>query len=173
MRRREFIATLGGAAVWPIAASAQQPSRSTIGLLGGASPEDNDPYLLALARGLAEAGYVEGKNLEIEYRWARMRSTRQRAMGHHPIAEAIMWPTVTMMMAEAMAMSASKKTLCLRRSILRMRFIATVCRSVLALYNFDHRGKSSRWAISLMTGDPRMVSPTPASSPTMMSYSDF
>ncbi len=50
-------------------------------------------------------------------------------MGHHPIAQAIMWRTVTMMMAEAMAMSASKKTLCLRRSILRMRFIATACRS--------------------------------------------
>jgi putative tryptophan/tyrosine transport system substrate-binding protein len=71
MRRREFIAGLGGAVAWPLVARGQQPSRSTIGLLGGASPEDNDPYLLALARGLAEAGYVEGKNLEIEYRWAR------------------------------------------------------------------------------------------------------
>jgi putative tryptophan/tyrosine transport system substrate-binding protein len=71
MRRREFIAALGGAVAWPLVAAAQQPSRSTIGLLGGASPEDNDPLLLAFARGLAEAGYVEGKNLEIEYRWAR------------------------------------------------------------------------------------------------------
>jgi hypothetical protein len=51
------------------------------------------------------------------------------AIRHHPIVEAIMWPTVTMMMAEAMAMSASKRTLCLRRSILRMRFIATACQS--------------------------------------------
>ena len=51
---------------------------------------------------------------------ARFRriSMRHRAMGHHPIAQAIMWRTVTMMMAEAMAMSASKRTLCLRRSIL-------------------------------------------------------
>jgi hypothetical protein len=54
---------------------------------------------------------------------------RHRAMGHHPIAQAIMWRTVTMMMAEAMAMSASKRTLCLRRSILRMRFIAIASRS--------------------------------------------
>jgi hypothetical protein len=50
-------------------------------------------------------------------------------MGHHPIAQAIMWRTVTMMMAEAMAMSASKRTLCLHRSILRMRFIAIASRS--------------------------------------------
>ena len=71
MKRREFIAGLGGAVAWPLAARAQQPSRSTIGLLGGASPEDNDPLLLAFTRGLAEAGYVEGKNLAIEYRWAR------------------------------------------------------------------------------------------------------
>jgi hypothetical protein len=56
-------------------------------------------------------------------------SMRHRAMGHHPIAQAIMWRTVTMMMAEAMAMSASKRTLCLRRSILRMRFIAIASRS--------------------------------------------
>jgi hypothetical protein len=62
---------------------------------------------------------------------ARFRriSMRHRAMGHHPIAQAIMWRTVTMMMAEAMAMSASKRTLCLRRSILRMRFIAIASRS--------------------------------------------
>jgi len=68
MRRREFIAGLGGAAAWPLLARAQQSSRSTIGLLGGGSPEDN---LSAFARGLADAGYVEGGNLTIEYRWAR------------------------------------------------------------------------------------------------------
>jgi len=67
MRRREFIAALGAAAAWPVVARAQ-PSRLTIGLLGGGSPEDNE---LAFARGLADAGYVEGGNLTIEYRWAR------------------------------------------------------------------------------------------------------
>jgi putative ABC transport system substrate-binding protein len=67
MRRREFIATLGAAA-WPLVARAQQSSRSSIGLLGGGSPEDN---LSAFVRGLADTGYVEGGNLKIEYRWAR------------------------------------------------------------------------------------------------------
>jgi putative ABC transport system substrate-binding protein len=60
MKRREFIAALGSAAAWPLVAGAQQPSRSTIGLLGGASPEDNDPLLLAFARGPAEAGSRRG-----------------------------------------------------------------------------------------------------------------
>ena len=52
-------------------ARAQQPSRPTIGLLSGASPEDSVSDLSAFARGLTEAGYVEGKNFAIEYRWAR------------------------------------------------------------------------------------------------------
>jgi putative ABC transport system substrate-binding protein len=68
MRRREFIAGLGGVVASPLAGRAQQSSRSTIGLLGGGSPEDN---LSAFVRGLADAGYVEGGNLTIEYRWAR------------------------------------------------------------------------------------------------------
>jgi putative tryptophan/tyrosine transport system substrate-binding protein len=71
VRRREFIAVFGGAAAWPLVARGQQPSRSTIGLLGGALPEDNDPFLLGFARGLADAGYIDGRNLAVEYRWAR------------------------------------------------------------------------------------------------------
>jgi putative ABC transport system substrate-binding protein len=62
MRRREFIARLGGAVAWPVVARAQQSSRSTIGLLGGGSPEDN---LSAFTRGLGDAGYIEGRNLTI------------------------------------------------------------------------------------------------------------
>ena len=71
MRRREFIAALGGVAAWPLVAQAQLPSRSTIGLLSGGSPEDNVDDLLAFAQALTESGFVEGKNLAIEYRWAR------------------------------------------------------------------------------------------------------
>jgi len=71
MRRREFIAGLGAAAAWPMVVWAQLPYRSTIGLLGGGSPEDYVSNLSAFRRALTEAGYVEGKNLAIEYRWAR------------------------------------------------------------------------------------------------------
>lgn len=68
MRRREFLSMLGSAAAaWPIAARAQQP---VIGWLGVASPGPFQPFLAAFRRGLDEAGFAEGRNVTIEYRWA-------------------------------------------------------------------------------------------------------
>src|SRR6516165_7166635 len=80
LRRREFIAGLGGAAAWPIAARTQQPALPVIGLLGGVSAARWAGPMAGFHRGLAETGYVEGRNVAIEYRLADGHLDRLPAM---------------------------------------------------------------------------------------------
>jgi putative ABC transport system substrate-binding protein len=69
IRRRDFITLLGGAVAWPLAARAQQRTLPTVGLLFSGTPETNGDEVTALRRGMSETGFVEGRNVAVEYRW--------------------------------------------------------------------------------------------------------
>ena len=80
MRRRAFLSVLGGAAVWPLAAPAQQPTSALIGVLQSGSADDSSQTLTALREGLREGGYVEGRNVVIEYRFAENHYERLQSL---------------------------------------------------------------------------------------------
>jgi putative ABC transport system substrate-binding protein len=80
MKRREFITLLGGVAGWPLAARAQQPRVPVIGYLGPGSVAASAQTLAVFRQSLAEAGYVEGRNVVIEYRFAEGQYDRLPAM---------------------------------------------------------------------------------------------
>jgi ABC-type uncharacterized transport system substrate-binding protein len=76
LRRREVIAALGSAAAWPLAARGQQLPIPVIGFLSGQSLDAYSGHMAAFRQGLSEAGFVEGQNVTIEYRWAENRYER-------------------------------------------------------------------------------------------------
>src|SRR5215813_13227449 len=80
MRRREFITLIGSAATWPLAARAQQPAMPVIGFIAGSSPAALSQQVAAFREGLKEAGFIEGMNVAVEYRYGEGQLDRFPAL---------------------------------------------------------------------------------------------
>ena len=112
MRRRDFIALVGGAAaVSPFAARGQQLPLPVVGYLGSESPELFTTRLRAFRQGLAETGYVEGKNVAIEYRWADSRNDRLPALAADLVRAKVAVISTGGSLASALASKAATSTI--------------------------------------------------------------
>jgi putative tryptophan/tyrosine transport system substrate-binding protein len=105
MRRREFIAGLGGAAAWPVVAQAQQPAVPLIGFLHSQSADDPTNFTVAFLRGLNETGYVEGQNVVVEYQYAENEADRLPVLAadfvRHRVAVIVASGTAAALVAKA------------------------------------------------------------------------
>ena len=105
MRRREFIKVVtGSAVVWPIAAHAQQATMPIVGVLDSSSANEYAPFLVAFREGLHEAGFIEGRNVAIEYRWADGRYDRLPSLA----AELVRVPVAVLVATGITAAAAAK-----------------------------------------------------------------
>src|SRR5262249_50887556 len=105
VKRREFITLVGVVAAWPLAAGAQQGTMPVVGFLNSTSLDGYRPMLNAFRQGLQQSGYIEGRNVAIEYRWAEGRNDRLPAMAaelvRHQVTVIVAMDTASVLAAQA------------------------------------------------------------------------